>query len=737
MSLTRYARSRRTGRRSLALLGAVCAFLLANCSLAPDAATVTSQAESRPTATLGSSTSTTEAATPAATQAAAESTTTATTVASDQTEQPAPTDTAAAATGTASAPPAADATEVATATPADDLASIESLDAVELPPTDRVELARQYGEMSEPAASSSAAALSDAIGTQVQFWVLDSNTDSYRQVSATLQLALEHVLVYVEDGLSVDQSALERSSRVFNDEIYPRNRELFGEEWSPGIDGDPRLTILNVNLSGGVAGYFYSNDEVPRSANRYSNEREMFYMDPDGAQLGSTFYLEVLAHEFQHMIHWNQAKQSAIWFNEGLSELATELNGFDTTGKGMAYISAPDLQLTHWAAEPGESAGHYAAAYLFLSYFAERYGQALDLQELIQAGAGNNLEEFVEQARMIRPEVASFDDIFADWAVANLIDEPGLGDGRWSYRQLPESVEPETADADEPGGDVAQYGVDYQLIEGADTAGIVRFDGSDDVQLAAASDTEGGSWWSNRGDGAASTLTGRFDLSRLQSATLQFRTWYDIEEDYDYGFVSVSRDDGQSWQTLRGQATTDRDRLDTNYGHGYTGASGGSEVPEWIDESIDLTPFAGQTILLRFALISDDAFNKPGMLIDNIRIPELNFTDDAAQASDVWEPAGWIRTDNRLPQRWQLRVVRFDAGSGAPSAVEPVELDAEQQASIRLAAGEQAVLLVMATTPFTTERASYALSTGPAPVSGLRSTEPAPAGAASSGYQRR
>ena len=40
-----------------------------------------------------------------------------------------------------------------------------------------------------------------------------------------------------------------------------------------------------------------------------------------------------------------------------------------------------------------------------------------------------------------------------------------------------------------------------------------------------------------------------FDLTRLQKATLQFSTWYNIEKDYDYAYVEVSTDSGKTWDT--------------------------------------------------------------------------------------------------------------------------------------------------------------------------------------------
>jgi len=270
-------------------------------------------------------------------------------------------------------------------------------------------------------------------------------------------------------------------------------------------------------------------------------------------------------------------------------------------------------------------------------------------------------------------------------------------------------VQPVALSATELITDVAQYGADYWALPAVRTRRAFAFDGADAVGLVPTDVLGNVAWWSNGGEDVVTTLTGAFDLSGLQTATLAFRVWYDLQREYDYGFVSASTDGGTTWRTLRGRHTTAEDPLAGNYGHGYTGASGAG-AQGWRDEVIDLTPVAGQRVLVRFSMVTEDSAHHVGMLIDDIRIPELGFGTDAEEATGVWQPVGWVRTDNRLPQRWEVRLVRWAAGSGtrAPT-VEPIALDGENRATIQLAAGERAVLVVLATTPFTTERAGYTL----------------------------
>ena len=96
--------------------------------------------------------------------------------------------------------------------------------------------------------------------------------------------------MYVDTSVEVDRADIERSAKEFEQRIYQRDRELFGQELSPGIDGDVRLTILNTPLQG-AGGYFSSADGVVKAVNRFSNEREMFVTGINSYRLGSDGYL--------------------------------------------------------------------------------------------------------------------------------------------------------------------------------------------------------------------------------------------------------------------------------------------------------------------------------------------------------------------------------------------------------------------------------------------------------------
>ena len=125
---------------------------------------------------------------------------------------------------------------------------------------------------------------------------------------------------FFEDGVQVQQDDIEISAQEFEDNIYPRVTSVFGQEWTPGVDGDTHLYIISAHLRG-VGGYFSAADEYPREIRPVSNEIEAVYVNARYLPVGSSIFSHVLAHELQHAIHWLHDRSEETWVNEGLSEL--------------------------------------------------------------------------------------------------------------------------------------------------------------------------------------------------------------------------------------------------------------------------------------------------------------------------------------------------------------------------------------------------------------------------------
>ena len=398
------------------------------------------------------------------------------------------------------------------------------------------------------------------VGDKAKFWTENSDTQKHRQITATLVYMTDHAYMWVEQGVNLNLNDLKHSADRFETKTYPTDREFFGSEWTPGVDNDVHLSILHArDLGENIAGYYSSADEFSHLINPYSNEREMFYIsaDPGKVEPNSSFYDGVLAHEFQHMIHWANDRNEDSWVNEGMSELAGHLNGFDTGGAEIAYAEKPDTQLTTWNDPSVGNAEHYGASYLFMDYFLDRFGA--DIMKAVVASKENGIAGFdtvLEKAG----RTERFDDIFADWLVANYLNQPDAAPkGHYGYKDVnPPSPVVQVIHKQFPvtaKEDVSQYAVDYIELEGSGNLSV-DFTGQVTTSLVNAPQHGSYSWWANRGDDCDTTLTRAFDLRNVQAATLSFSTWYDIEDGWDYAYVEASIDGGKHWQPLSGKNTT-------------------------------------------------------------------------------------------------------------------------------------------------------------------------------------
>ena len=548
------------------------------------------------------------------------------------------------------------------------------------------------------------------VGDRRLFHASNVDTEEQFDLYATLRYKTDHVYMWVEEGEPVGEDDLRAAADLFERQTYETNRAFFGTEWTPGVDNDPHLSILHAtNLGNSVAGYYSSADQFVSEVREDSNEMEMFYINIDNVSVNSAFYNGVLAHEFQHMIHWYNDRNEETWLNEGFSELATYLNGFDVGGSDYLFADAPDTQLNSWPSGPGAAGANYGGAYLFTSYFLDRFGS--DATQALVAHPENSFAS-VEDVLRDQGSDLSYESLLGDWIAANLLDDPSILDGRYGYEDIdPPSVDVETTYFDNAypvseQATVHQHGTDYIELQGRQPL-TFTFTGSTKVGLVDTSAHSGQYvWWSNRGDDSNMTLTQGFDLSGVEEATLSYWTWYDIEKDWDYAYVEASTDGGETWDILETPSGVGTNPNGNSFGWAYTGKSGGGETPEWIEEEVDLSAYAGQEVLVRFEYITDDAVTQPGFVLDDVSIPEIGYSSHLEEDEGGWESAGFIRHANVLSQRWLVQMILF----GPETSVTRMELGADQSGvwSVPLARDtDRVVVTVTGLAPVTTEWASY------------------------------
>jgi hypothetical protein len=463
-------------------------------------------------------------------------------------------------------------------------------------------------------------------------------------------------------------------------------------------------------LGANLAGYFSSADELHPLAHEYSNAHEAFVLSADNVALGGEYAYGVLAHEFQHMIHWFRDQNEASWVNEGFSELAVLLNGYEV-GSEYSYILNPDIQLNDWPYNNGQSSPHYGASFLFFTYFLDRFGESLTKSLIANPANGfEGIDQVLDQIGSIDPQTGDpiqADDVFLDWVIASFILDERVVDGRYTYHIFADAPQAEATETiyvcpkDPMVRDVHQYGVDYIRINcrGEHT---LRFEGSTLAKVIPQSPYSGDYYlWSNKGDEADMTLTKSFNFSEHEGPiTLTYWTWYDLEVDYDYIYLEAS-EDGEKWDILITPSGTAEDPSGNSFGWGYNGATDG-----WIKESVDLSDYAGKEIQIRFEYVTDAVANGEGMLIDDIAIPEIGYFSDFEDGLDGWEIEGWLRIDNEIPQSYRLALITF----GETTNVTEIPLGIDNTVEINLQIdGEvnEAVLVVTGTTRFTRQKAAY------------------------------
>ena len=588
--------------------------------------------------------------------------------------------------------------------------TLEILQNTIVPPNDPRQMACKLQGLCDVPEVMATSAAPRSIGEKSNFWVSNLDTISNSEITATLQYSTPHVYFWVQDGVNFDKDEMKALVDEFESDIYPTNREFFGNEWSPGIDGDEHIYILYARgLGSSIAGYFSASDSVHPLVQEYSNGHEMFLFNADNTFLGDNFTYGVLAHEFQHMIHWKQDGNETSWLNEGSSELAAFLNDYDPGGFDFVYISDPDLQLNDWPNDQSATTPHYGAGFLFMNYFLNRFGE--DATKLLVKDPANGLDSVEDVLREISatdPATGtpiSADDFFMDWAVTNFVLDKSIGDGRYVYSNYPgahRASATETITSCPQSSltrDVHQYGVDYISIE-CEGDFTLSFTGSTVTGLLPANPYSGEyAFWSNKGDESNMTLTREFDFSSISGPIeLSFRTWYDIETDWDYLYLEVS-ENGENWEIITTPSGTGTDPSGNSYGWGYTGVTN-----DWIEEKIDLSEYAGKKIFVRFEYLTDAAVNGEGFMLDDVKIDAAGYSSDFEADDGGWQAEGFVRVQNVLPQTFGLALIKT---SDSSVTMIPLEDDQTAEISLSLNAGEKAYLVVSGTTRFTRELGTY------------------------------
>ena len=286
----------------------------------------------------------------------------------------------------------------------------------------------------------------DVLGQGQRFFISPQYDGQSRTwVNATLRYVSEKVYFYVENDYwnsiseavrSQNLSQIEDLAREFDTRIYPIETGFFGSEPNPGIDNDPRITVLLTPLIEHAGGYFDTTNEQSVAEVPNSNQREIIYINTNSLADKNKIYT-FLDHEFQHLISFNQKEKlrgvsDDIWLNELRSEYASTLLGYNEIYEGShlqrrigALLGDPSDSLTEWK----NLTADYGQIGLFGEYIAEHFSPQVIADTLKNKSAGFNS---LAESLTANGYPGTFLDIYRDWLIANFLNDSVL-DPKFSY----------------------------------------------------------------------------------------------------------------------------------------------------------------------------------------------------------------------------------------------------------------------------------------------------------------
>jgi len=286
----------------------------------------------------------------------------------------------------------------------------------------------------------------DYLSQQQTFYIEPSyDLSSRTKLTATLQKVSDNLYFYIDDAWWDSLTREKRNdirislaslAQEFNQNIYPKITEFYGGEWKPGIDDNTRITVLIHPITKGSGGYFRAADEYPKAQAPSSNEREMVYLNSD--YMGTAYTKSLLAHEFMHLVTFNQKNRAykveeEIWLNEARSELASTIVGYDEEydlsnlqRRVYDFLQNSTDSITEWKNRVAD----YGALNLFFQYLIDHYGKEILRDSLHSEKVGiPSINEALEKNGFTE----DFSQIFTDWTIAVLLNNCNVGE-KYCYK---------------------------------------------------------------------------------------------------------------------------------------------------------------------------------------------------------------------------------------------------------------------------------------------------------------
>jgi|GEM_PF-3780831 len=222
-------------------------------------------------------------------------------------------------------------------------------------------------------------------------------------------------------------------------------------------DGDPRILIVisplivstNITDLGAtpVYGYF---DPVDEDTVGGGNKHEMFVINPkEFADFTSDLIKSYMAYLTARYVAWSLDTKEDQTILTGLAMILAYKAGFDVQNgftSGNQYATQPQCQFLNiplysytvaWAYSPIAREHDRERMFLWFEYLRERFGDDFIKDVLFSRWNGiARIEKDIEDAG------STFLDVWQDWAIANILDDPDLAEGQYGYTDIDFTIDP-------------------------------------------------------------------------------------------------------------------------------------------------------------------------------------------------------------------------------------------------------------------------------------------------------
>ncbi|MFX0065956.1 MAG: hypothetical protein ACFFC7_27640 [Candidatus Hermodarchaeota archaeon] len=270
-------------------------------------------------------------------------------------------------------------------------------------------------------------------GENRSFWACNLETSEYYQLNASILAEGEHSCIYMEEdcirelGESYAIEQAENLKNEFDQVIFPSITNLAGHPNGTlgDIDNDPRIVIL---LSRNHANYYSQVNEIIHA---FSNQCEMFYIYY--RMFERDWFFPTIAHEFHHLIWFNNEMDEPPFTLEALAQYATYHAGYLDPYNNIVPHA------TWFFPHPEDSPLYvssnidYGSGYLFAFYIAEHYGVNI-LRELIKepSDGPHGIETTLQDAGYN----ITFNELYLNWITALTIDETGFQNKLYGFEGI-------------------------------------------------------------------------------------------------------------------------------------------------------------------------------------------------------------------------------------------------------------------------------------------------------------